>query len=233
MANAQQPTLAFTIQGGGVSNLTPSIGIGWPVTGTTITPKTTTAALPPEFYWVCILNAYEMGVGVVLAEFVIPGSSNSTVPAGLDDWMTNPGVIFVITTKQLSLQHVPTGAWYDYLIKYGAGRELQRLNQLSTTLQPGVFNGAGYVLIGEGGPRGGSNIPPQSYELATITQAATILAMSLIPSPNGQPPYSLIDMYTINTRMPSLRATAKTKGKGPKPTTKGKASKGARAKSKR
>jgi|GEM_PF-2007611 len=228
---ANQQTLAFTIQGGGVSNLNPSIGIGWPVTGATITPKTTTADLPPEFYWVCILNAYELGVGVVLAEFVIPGSSNSTVPAGLDAWMSNPGVIFVITTKQLSLQHVPTGAWYDYLIKYGAGRELQRLNQLSTTLQPGVFNGAGYVLIGEGGPRGGSNIPPPSYELATITQPATILAMSLIPSPNGQPPYSLIDMYTVNTRMHSMRATAKTKGKPSK--AKGKASKGAGSKSKR
>ena len=230
---ANQQTLAFTIQGGGVSNLNPSIGIGWPVTGTTITPKTTTADLPPEFYWVCILNAYQMRVGEVLADFVIPGSSNSTVPAGLDQWMSNPGVIFVITTKQLSLQHVPTGAWYDYLIKYGAGRELQRLNQLSTTLQPGVFKGAGYVLIGEGGPRGGSNIPPPSYELSTITQPATILAMSLISMPDGEGPYSLIDTYTINTRMPSMRATPKATGKRPKPTTKGKASRKAGTKSKR
>ena len=233
MANAQQSTLAFTIQGGGVSNITPCIGIGWPVTGATIKPKTTTADLPPEYYWVCILNAYQMRVGEVLADFVIPGSSNSTVPAGLDEWMSNPGILFVITTHQLSLQHVPTGDWYDYLIKYGAGRELQRLNQLSTTLQPGVFNGAGYVLIGEGGPRGGSNIPPPSYELATITQAAPILAMSLIPTASGEPPYSLIDMYTVNTRLQSTRATAKVKGKGSKSTTKGKASKGAGSKSKR
>jgi hypothetical protein len=215
---ADQQTLAFTIQGGGVSNINPSIGIGWPVTGATITPKTTTAAIPPEFYWVVILNAFQLGVGVVLDEFVIPGANNSTVPAGLDDWMSNPGVIFVVTTKQLSLQHVPTGAWYDFLIKYGAGRELQRLNQLSTTLQPGVFNGAGYVLIGEGGPRGGNNVPPPTYELSTITQPATILAMSLISTASGEGPYSLIDSYTVNTQLHTTGANAKPKGKPSKPS---------------
>lgn len=227
---ANQQTLAFTIQGGGVSNITPHIGIGGPVTGTTITP---TADLPPDSYWVCILNAYEMGVGTVVKEFMMPGWANPAVPAGLDKWMNDPGIIFVVTTKQLSLQHVPTSYWYDYLIKYGAGRELQRLNQLSTTLQPGVFNGAGNVLTGAGGPRGGSNIPPPSYELATITQPATIVAMSLMPTSSGQPPYSLIDMYTVNTRMQSMRPTANAKGKRPKPTTKGKASRKAGSKSKR
>jgi len=48
MANLQQ-TLAFTIQGGGVGNINSWIGIGYPVTGTTLTPKTTEAALPGEF----------------------------------------------------------------------------------------------------------------------------------------------------------------------------------------
>lgn len=202
---ANQDTLAFTIQGGGVSNITPSIGIGYPVTGTTLTPQTAREDLPDEYYWVAILNAYQPGI--LLNEFVIPGSSNSTVPAGLDESMSEPGVIFVVTTKQLSLQHVPTGDWYDFLIKYGASRELQRLNQLSTTLQPGVFGGAGYVLTGLGGPRGGTNVPPQSYELSTITKPATIVAMSWMAT-NGKPPYFLIDSYTVNTRIKSKEVDA-------------------------
>ena len=213
---ANQNTLAFTIQGGGVANITPWIGIGYPVTGTTLTPKTTKAALPDEYYWVCILNASEPGI--ILIDFVIPGASNPTIPANLDAAMSNPDAIFVVTTKQLSLQNVPKGDWYNFLVKYGAKSELQRLNQLSTTLQPGVFNYAGYVLTGAGGPRGGSNLPPPTYELATITQPATIVAMSLMPSANGKPPYSLIDTYTVNTRIKSTRTTARTKVSSAKPT---------------
>ena len=218
MANPK--TLAFTITGGGVSNIIPWIGIGYPVGGTTLTPETTTADLPPEFYWVCILDAYRPGHA--LTEFIIPGAGNPTLPADLDAAMSDPGVIFVVTTKQLSLQNVPTGAWYDLLIKYGAGSELQRLNQLSTTLKPGVFNNAGYVLTGQGGPRGGSNIPPPAYELATITQAATILAMSWLPTASGQPPYSLIDEFTVNTQIKTTRATAGTKAKAKKAGSKSK-----------
>ncbi len=155
---ANQKTLAFTIQGGGVSNITPWIGLGHPVTTPAIRPRTKTADLPNAFYWVCILDAYRPGLIVV--DFIIPAVGNPTLPSNLDDAMSDPDAIYVVATKQLSLQNVPTGAWYDFLVKYGAGSELQRLNQLSTTLQPGVFNGAGYVLTGQGGPRGGSNIPP-------------------------------------------------------------------------
>jgi hypothetical protein len=228
---ANQKTLAFTIQGGGVSNITPWIGIGYPVAGTTLTPKTTRATLPDEFYWVCILDAYRPGQ--VLLDFILPGAGNPTLPANLDAAMSDPGIIYVVATKQLSLQNVPTGAWYDLLIKFGAGSELQRLNQLSTTLQPGVFTRAGYVLTGQGGPRGGNNIPPPAYELATITNPATIVAMSWIPTANGQPPYSLIDEFTVNTRIKSTRATAGTKGKPSGPKAKGKGLKKAGSKSKR
>ena len=205
---ANQNTLAFTIQGGGVSNLTPSIGIGYPAT--TLTPQTD---IPNDYYWVVILNANDPGT--LIKDYVMPGWANQSVPAGLDKFLTNPEVIFVVATKQLSLQHVPTGDWYDYLITYGASRELQRLNQLSTTLQPGVFTGAGYVLTGMGGPRGGSNVPPQSYELSTITKPATIVAMSLMGT-NGKPPYFLIDSYTVNTKIPSNDSDASYGGQAAK-----------------
>jgi len=118
---------------------------------------------------------------------------------------------------------VPKGDLYNLLVKYGAGPELQRLNQLSTTLKPGDFKSAGYVLAGAGGKRAGALSPP-SYELSTITDPATILAMSLMQS--GQQPYALIDAYTINTHIKTKKATSKTKRAS-------KTSKKAAAKSKR
>jgi hypothetical protein len=231
MANLQQNTLCFTIQGGGVSNINPRIWAGHPATGTAISHRSTRAALPADCYWIAILDAFKPSR--LLNEFVIPGSNNSMVPDELDAAMGDPDIIFVVTTKQLSLQHVPQGDWYDLLVKYGAGSELQRIEQLSATLNPAHWSLFGYVLTGEGGPRGGSNIPPPSYELSTITQSATILTMSLMPMPDGQPPYSLVDSYTFNTRPKKTKATPKTTGKAPRPKPKGKAPKKAGSKSKR
>jgi hypothetical protein len=147
--------------------------------------------------------------------------------------MSDPGTLFVVTTKQLSINHVPTGDWLNFLLKYGASRELQRINQLSTTLRPGLFNLAGYVLTSAGGPRGGSTISPSSYESSTLTDPATILAMSLMSTSSGEGPYSLIDRYTVDVRMKSSRAAANTKGKPTRPKSKGKVSKTSRSRSKR
>ena len=178
----------------------------------------------------CILRPYTPWI--ILTDFVIPGASNSTVPAGVEAAMSEPGNIFVVATRQLSIQHVPTGDWLNYLLKYGAGRELQRINQLSTTTTPGLFKNAGYVLASTTGPRGGSNIPPPSYEASTLTDPVTIVAMS-IKSYSEDGPYSLIDSYTTDVRMKSSRATARTKGKTTRPKSKGKAPKTTRSKSKR
>jgi hypothetical protein len=227
---SKQKTLAYTIQGGGASNLTPQINIGYPVGGATLTPRNTRGALLDEFYWVCILMPYTPWI--ILTDFVIPGSNNSTVPAGVEAAMSEPGNIFVVATRQLSIQHVPTGDWLNYLLKYGAARELQRINQLSTTTTPGLFKNAGYVLASTTGPRGESNIPPPSYEASTLTDPVTIVAMS-IKSYSEDGPYSLIDSYKTDVRMKSSRATARTKGKTTRPKSKGKASKTARSKSKR
>jgi hypothetical protein len=225
-----QKTLAFTIQGGGVGNLSPGIFAGDPATGITLRHKTTND-LPKEYYWIAILDANQPGR--LVTDFLIPGSSNSTVPAGLDVYMSSPRNLFVVATKQLNLQNVPKGDWYDYLVKYGAGSELQRLEQLSTTLQSGVIAFVGYVLTGSGGPRGRSNIPPPSYELSNITESPTILALSLIPMPGGQPPYSLIDSYTFDTSPKKRRGAPKTTAKPPRPKPAGKAPKKAGSKSKR
>jgi len=100
MPGLPQNMLAFTIQGGGASDLTPWIGIGYPDSTTTIVPRSTKADLPDEYYWVCTLDNYRPGL--IVLEFIISGSNYSTVPAGLDDALSNPEINFVVTTKKLS-----------------------------------------------------------------------------------------------------------------------------------
>jgi hypothetical protein len=187
--------LAFTISGGGqMAGNFPNIYVGQGNTRVRFAPQNP----KDDTFWIAILDANDPHK--LVKEFQIPGSSNTTVPAGLDAYMSNPKYIYVVTTQALGTNHVPQGDWYDYLVKYGAGRQLQRLEQVNTSIGCGSLSQVGYVLIGSGGPRGGTNIPPPTYESSTIMDYGTFLMMSLMPMPGGQPPYSLCDSYTFLTR---------------------------------
>jgi hypothetical protein len=88
---------------------------------------------------------------------------------------------------------VPQGAFYGYLASHGAGRELQKLEQVSSNTQTGygLFTRVSYILTGQCGPT-----ITVAYEVSSFTDAALLL-MSLMPLPNGQPPYSICDSYTF------------------------------------
>jgi len=128
-------------------------------------------------------------------DFVIPGQNNTSVPAGVDAYMSNPQYIFAVVTQFLSLLHIPQGPFFDYLIKYGAGRELQRIEQLNSAFGCGSLSRPNYILTGQGGPRGDKIIPPPSYELGSIA-AIQYLTLSLMPMPDGNPPYGICDHFT-------------------------------------
>jgi hypothetical protein len=145
-------------------------------------------------YWIAILDANNPLNKV--AEFIVPGANNSSVPAGLDTYMSNPNYVFAVATQSLANTVVPQGDFYDYLAAHGAGRELQRLEQLNLHTSCGSVAGVTYILTGQGGaPNSGS----PAYEVGMVNQPA-MLVMSLMPLPNGQPPYSLCDSYTFVTR---------------------------------
>ena len=91
---------------------------------------------------------------------------------------------------------MPQGAFYDFLIKYGAGRELQKLEQLNAVLGCGGYGHVCYILTGQGGPRVPGQPSPATYEIGSYTNQ-TILMMSLMPQMNGSPPYSICDSYTF------------------------------------
>src|SRR5215212_1565410 len=169
-----QNMLAYTIRSGNYSGGAPSLIVGMGGSSTGMKPQNP----QDDSYWVVIIDS--MNPTKKVKEWVISGNNNSTVPPDLDTYMSNPQYLFAVVTQYLSTLHVPQGDLYDYLSKYGAGRELQRLEQVNSVLSCGSYGRMNYVLTGHCGPRGGNNPPLRSYEEGSYTNPVVVL-MSLMP----------------------------------------------------
>ena len=181
------PMLAYTIRSPVNSGAAPYIRIGQGNTSVVVKPD-----VPADnSYWIVILDANKPTTKV--QEWVIPGQNNTTVPSNLDQYMSNPGYLFAVTTQVLGNYSVPQGAFYDYLAAHGAGRELQKLEQTSSHTQGGygLYNFVSYILTGQCGASG-----QLTYERSGLSDSSLLL-MSLMPLGNGQPPYSICDSYTF------------------------------------
>ena len=137
-----QHMLAFSIQPSVYTSNAPSVGIDVGRNKTWFAP----AKPQDDSYWICIINA--KNPRVMVKDFLIQGSQNSTVPAGIDTYMNDPEYIFVVATQTLSTLHVPQGAFFDFLTKYGAGRALQELEQLNVVFGCGSYGNVSYALTG-------------------------------------------------------------------------------------
>ena len=191
MANTTMPAMiGYTVQGSLNSPAIPFIRITQGLHAvTTISPATPS----DDSYWFVILDANNPVNKV--KEFIVPANTgNTAVPSGLDTYMNNPAYLFAVATQSISNAYVPQGALYDYLTAHGAGRELQRLEALNIHSGCGQASRASYVLTGLGGPPNNT-----SYEAASVNYPAQ-LVMSLMPMPNGKPPYSICNSYTFWTR---------------------------------
>jgi hypothetical protein len=191
---AMPPMIGYSIRSSLFTNNVPTVAIGAGRDKTFLAP-----AHPQEdSYWICFISAKNPREKV--KEFMVPGSQNSTVPAGIDTYMNDPDYIFAVATQTLSTLHVPQGNFYDFLAKYGAGRELQRLEQINSVYGCGSFGQMSYVLTSQGGPRVPGKPAPASYEAGSVTQYSAMLLMSLMASANGGPPWSICDSYSFVTR---------------------------------
>ena len=181
------PMLAYTIRSPSQTGGVPWIRVGQGNSAQVVKPNQPA----DNSYWIVILDANKPATKV--QEWVVPGQNNTTVPSNLDQYMSQPGYLFAVVTQVLSNYSVPQGAFYDYLAKYGAGRELQKLEQISSHTQTGygLYTLVSYILTGQTGPPDAA-----TYERAGLSDAALLL-MSLMPLPNGQPPYSICDSYTF------------------------------------
>ena len=176
-------TLAYTITSSNASGVPdyPQITIGSAPNLVKLSPGSPV----PNSYWFCVLDRKNPGTRV--AEFVLPASQNTTVPDGLDKFMTSPNYIIALATQTLNVSKVPQGNLYTYLKAHGAGRELDRLEQMNVTYSCGNSSVVTYVLTTEGGSNFG-------YELGSDTARARYL-MSLKLGFGGL--YSLCEAYTF------------------------------------
>lgn len=179
------PMLAYTIQGSFNSGASPLITVGQGANQKWLKPN----APIDDSYWWCIMDANNPGNKV--AEFIVPGSQNTLVPNGLDQYASNPAYIFACVTQFLSTLHVPQGALYNYFAAHGADRQLQMLEQINSSLGCGSYGRVSYILTAQGGSNMG-------YEAGSYRQYVNLL-MSFMPQPNGAPPYSICDCYTFIT----------------------------------
>ena len=179
--------LAYTIRAPIQSGQTPYIRIGQGPSSQLVTPSQKSA---DNSYWIVILDANKPATKV--QDVVIPWQNNSIAPTNLNQNMSNPGYLFAVVTQVLSNSSVPQGPFYDWLVAHGAGRELQKLEQISSHTQTGygMFSPVSYILTGQCGPT--INV---AYECSSWSDPAVLL-MSLMPLPSG-PPYSICDTYTF------------------------------------
>jgi hypothetical protein len=182
------PMLAYTIRSPIQTGATPWIRVGQGNSAQVVRPDQTPA---DNSYWFVILDANKPATKV--KDWVVPGLNNTMLPSDIAQYMSNPGYLFAVVTQVLANSSVPQGAFYGYLASHGAGRELQKLEQVSSNTQTGygLFTRVSYILTGQCGPT--INV---AYERSSFTDAALLL-MSLMPLPNGQPPYSICDSYTF------------------------------------
>ena len=186
------PTLAYTIsswsQPSSIGEC-PFLIVGGGRDSTTMRPAKPQA----DSYWIVCISRNNPRQKV--KDWLVPGQNSSTVPADIDTYFSDPSNLFAVATQLLNTGHVPQGAFYDFLAKYGAGRELQKLKQLNTVLGSSPYGVVNYVLTGQGGPRGPGMI---SYESSNYYPTAIVMMMSLMPMPDGKPPYSISDTYTFD-----------------------------------
>ncbi len=211
--------LAYTIRSSLYSGSAPYLVVGQGSNATWMNPQQP----QDDSYWIVILNANNPRLEV--KDWTVPGTNNSTVPSGLDSFMADPANLFVVATQNLSTLHVPQGSFYNYLVKYGAGRELQKLEQINVVLSCGTYSRVSYILTGQCGPRGSDIISPASYEIGSYTQNPALLLMSLMPMPNGGPPWSICNSNTFmsmpaTTKKGSAQALTAKKGSAKAPAAK-------------
>jgi hypothetical protein len=185
-AEGMPPMLAYTLRAPIQPQMYATIRVGQGSSAQVLTPS----QRQDMSYWIVILDANKPSAK--LQEWVF--QDNKTIPSNLDQYMKNPAYLFAVVTQTLNSGQVPQGAFYDYLVAHGAGRELQKLEQISAYTAPpyGLVGRMAYILTGQCGSGG------IAYERGSFTEAA-VLEVSLMPLPSG-PPYSICDSYTFVTR---------------------------------
>lgn len=96
----------------------------------------------PNLYWAVVVDRTNLNV---VANFTF--SDNSDVPAQLTPYQNNAQYMLILSTMQVLSTNLPVGNLYNFLVSNGAGKELQRIEQIYAALNCGTWGNLGYVLV--------------------------------------------------------------------------------------
>lgn len=122
----------------------------------------------PNLYWAVVVDRTNLNV---VANFTF--SDNSDVPSQLAPY-SNSGYILVLSTMQLLCTNLPVGNFYNFLVSIGAGKELQRVEQIFGSLNCGTWANLGYVLVTV-------MDETQGYDYSSYDQNAFLSTLELMP----------------------------------------------------
>lgn len=116
-----------------------AMGIG----KTGLNQQVTVAPATLGYYWIVLLDRSDLSVKL---NFTF--QANNAIPSQLAPFISSQGqYILILTTIGLSSSNLPTGDFYNFLIKEGAGAQLKTLEQIYAAFNCGTWGRFGYTMV--------------------------------------------------------------------------------------
>jgi len=118
---------------------------------------------------------------------VFSGDSDN-VPAAVQPYANNSQYLLVFLTWGVTINNVPQGALYNFLVAAGASSGLARLEQINLQLSCGLFGAMSYVLVSQlgTGSGGGQTLPGiEGTSLSQTDWLGAVVTAQLIPTVVG------------------------------------------------
>jgi len=137
----------------------------------------------PNLYWALVVDRTNLNV---VENFTF--SDNSDVPRQLAPYENNAQYMLILSTMQLSSINLPVGNFYNFLVSQGAGKELQRIEQIFAALNCGTWSNYGYILVTTLDSTPG-------FDFSGFIDNAIISTLQLIPVQVGSQTYYTPEVY--------------------------------------
>ena len=128
----------------------------------------------PNSYWYLVVDRTTLQVVVNLAS-----PDPADVPAAVSSYANNSQYMLIFLSGGITINMVPQGALYQFLVSSGASTQLARLEQINLALSCGIFARMSYVLVGQMASGSGSG-----FEASSLIQSdslGALLTLQLLP----------------------------------------------------
>lgn len=128
----------------------------------------------PNSYWYLVVDRTSLQVVVNVAS-----PDPADVPAAVSAYANNSQYMLIFLSSGITINLVPQGALYQFLVSTGASTQLARLEQINLALSSGTFTHMSYVLVGQMASGSGSG-----FEASSLIQSdslGAVLTLQLLP----------------------------------------------------